>query len=79
MHVRQRVIAPVGQVLLAHEHERDVVAVACLLARVMDDHADAPGQLEVIDEERDPHEPGGDSSSPAPDSGRPSSRSKSWM
>ena len=49
-------MAPVRVLLLAGEHERDVEAVAVVqLARVVDDDADAAGELQVVDEEGDLH------------------------
>jgi len=70
-------------VLLADEHERDLEAVmADELQRVLDDDADAAGELQVVDEEGDLHEPARRSfaiASSLPARGRPSRSSRSWM
>jgi hypothetical protein len=49
-------VRPVGRVLLgrAHEHRLDPV-VQLELARVLDDDADAAGELDVLEQERDLH------------------------
>jgi hypothetical protein len=42
--------------LLAREHERHVEAMAIVeLARMGDDDPDAAAELQVVDDERDPH------------------------
>ncbi len=52
----ERLVAPVRILLLAREDERHVEAVAVVeLARVGDDDPDAAAELQVVDEEGDPH------------------------
>ncbi len=54
--VREAVELPRRRLLLAHEHERHVVAVSQhQLAGVLDDDADAAGELQVVEEEGDLH------------------------
>ena len=76
-------VAPVRHVLLADEHERDVEAVVLVqLAGVLDDDPDAARELQVVDEEADPHVsvPAGSwSRAAAPLGGSPRRPSSSWM
>ena len=76
---RQRLVAPVAA-SPARARARASTSWPWLLlelAGVLDDDADAAGQLEVVDEEGDPHDsPAG---SPGWLGGRPSFCSSSWM
>ena len=52
----ERLVAPVRILLFAGQHQRDVEAMAVVeLASVGDHHPDAAAELQVVDEEGDPH------------------------
>ena len=57
-HLRQAAVtAPVGSSRSAREHERRVdVVLGAQPPRVLDDDADPARELEVVDEEGDPHQ-----------------------
>jgi hypothetical protein len=54
--VIQCVVAPAFELLITREDESDLEAVACAeLAGVMENDAHTARELEIVDQERDPH------------------------